>query len=124
MNALHSRVIFINNYGRHAHSFKAVPTEFLWDWTGLSAPIAGAGCITINGVFLAWDRWTPHGSAKVAAPIFVKALGPAVGTYPQLTSFSETTDDGIEGREADTGAKKTTSAAAPSSQEAAGNSAL
>lgn len=97
MNVLHASVIFVNNYGRHDHSFKAAPTQFLWDWQGLAAHVAGAGCITINGVYMAWSRWTPLGN-DVVAPLFERALGAdaVAGSYQQLTTFKETTPNGIE----------------------------
>ena len=54
-----AKLIFINNYGVHKHNFKATPVAYVWDWLELAAPIAGAGCITINGVFMCWVR-LPH----------------------------------------------------------------
>lgn len=84
MNALHVRLVFVNNYGRHQHTFKATPTQFLWDWVGMAAPVAGAGCITINGAFLAWTRWTPAGQER-GKKIQEEALGKPVGVYSQLS---------------------------------------
>ena len=54
-----SRRIFINNYGIHVHSFKAKPLAYVWDWLEMAAPLHGAGCITLNGVFMAWFRGMP-----------------------------------------------------------------
>jgi hypothetical protein len=84
MNALHVKVLFINNYGRNTHTFKARPTEFLWDWVGMSAPVAGAGCISVNGHFLAWSRWTPVGQEQ-EADIQEGALGKPKGVYEQMS---------------------------------------
>lgn len=57
-NALMSRLVFINNYGRHTHKFESTATSFVWDWMHLADVIYGAGCISINGQFLAWQRGT------------------------------------------------------------------
>ena len=54
-----SRRLFFNNYGKHKHSFKAVPVAYIWDWLELPAPLSGAGCITINEVFMCFVRGTP-----------------------------------------------------------------
>ena len=97
MNVMHVRVLFSNNYGRHSHSFKARPTQFLWDWLDMAAPVAGAGCITINGVFMAWARWTPAGLA-MAEESLAKALGQPVGRYTQLLHFHEPDMSGNGGK--------------------------
>jgi hypothetical protein len=83
MNAVHVGLIFINNYGRHTHTFKARPTAFLWDWLGLAAPVPGAGCITVNGVTMAWQRSTPA-DVGASADIFEGALGKPTAEFEQL----------------------------------------
>jgi len=54
-----SRRLFFNNYGIHTHSFKAKPVAYVWDWLEMAAPLHGAGCITLNGVFMGWLRGMP-----------------------------------------------------------------
>ena len=56
-NCLIADKVFVNNYGMHTFAFDAVPTRFVWDWSGL-APVHGAGMITVNGVSMAWIRGT------------------------------------------------------------------
>ena len=58
-------------------------TAFLWDWTGLAAPIAGAGSTCINGEYLAWVRWTEAG-LDAATDILEPVLGKPVGEVEQL----------------------------------------
>jgi hypothetical protein len=60
-NIYHCERIFVNNYGRHTSAIKAKPVAFKWDWVGLAAPVWGAGCIEVNGHFLAWFRGTSEG---------------------------------------------------------------
>ena len=50
-----------NNYGRHAVHTQGKVMAFTWDWMGMSAPVAAAGCITVNGALLVWTRWTEAG---------------------------------------------------------------
>lgn len=88
MNMLHCRVLFVNNYGRHTLSSKAVCTQFLWDWLGMSAPVPGLGVITINGATLAWARWTPGGLRSVEA-LLEGALGAPKTRLTQSLGFVE-----------------------------------
>ena len=76
--------LFVNNYGRHDHTFKAVATGFLWDWCGMAAPIAGFGGVTVNGAFLAWVRGTRADMDRCKAT-FAAALGEAVSEHDQST---------------------------------------
>ena len=82
-NHLHVTTILVNNYGRHSHSFRAKPTAFLWDWLGVAAPVAGAGCISVNGIFLAWTRST-RADLDATADIFEQALGAAREEHEQM----------------------------------------
>ena len=54
-----SRRLFFNNYGIHTHAFKAKPVAYMWDWLEMAAPLHGAGCITLNGIFMGWLRGMP-----------------------------------------------------------------
>jgi len=54
-----SRRIFINNSGIHQHTFSAKPVAYVWDWLEMAAPLHGAGCITLNSVFMVWFRGMP-----------------------------------------------------------------
>jgi len=83
LNHLHISVIFVNNYGRHSHTFKAQPTGFLWDWLGMAAPFPGTGCITVNGMFLAWTRST-RADLDASADILEQALGAAMEEHEQM----------------------------------------
>jgi hypothetical protein len=83
MNSLHIRVLFTNNYGRHSLRTAARPTAFLWDWVGMAAPIAGVGCIQINGQFMAWTRWTRAG-LDAAEDILAPVLGARIGELQQM----------------------------------------
>jgi hypothetical protein len=83
MNALHVGLIFINNYGRHTHTFAAKPTAFMWDWLGMAAPVPGAGVITVNGTTLAWQRGTPA-DVEASGGIFETALGKSTAEFDQL----------------------------------------
>jgi len=56
-----AQLCVFNNYGRHAVNTKGRVTAFTHDWMGLCAPVIIAGCITVNGAFLAWTRWTEAG---------------------------------------------------------------
>ena len=56
-----ANVVFVNNYGRHARTFKAKATAFKWGWIGMGAHVWGGGCVEINGRFLAWVRGTREG---------------------------------------------------------------
>ena len=51
--------------GTHEMAFKSKLTGFCWDWVGMCAPIAGCGCITVNGQLCAWTRWTPAGLDRI-----------------------------------------------------------
>ena len=70
-----ARLIFFNNYGIHTHNFSARPTAFVWDWLELGAHMHGAGCISINGIFLCWVRGMPstlrrgNFAAKLGEPV-------------------------------------------------------
>ena len=83
MNSLHVRILFYNNYGRHELRTAAKPRAFLWDWIGMAAPIAGCGCITVNGQFMAWTRWT-RGGLDAAEDILGPVLGERIGELEQM----------------------------------------
>ena len=89
MNHLHVAACFWNNYGRHMMAFNSKPTAFLWDWVGMSAPVAGAGCISINGELLAWTRWTEAG-LQAAERVFEPVLGAPIAQMDQFVA-----DDGL-----------------------------
>jgi hypothetical protein len=86
-NLMLARMIFINNYGKHEHNFTAKPVAFVWDWLELANSHVGAGCITINGVFLSWFRGMPSSHKAVD---FAKVLGPPVAETTQNQSWNET----------------------------------
>ena len=54
----------------------------------MAAPVPGAGCISINGVLLAWTRWTPRGMA-VPDAVYEPVMGAPRGTYTQELRFRE-----------------------------------
>lgn len=85
MNRIMAGAIFVNNYGRHTHTFAAAPTGFLWEWLHMAATVAGTGCITVNGRLLAWARWTPAGM-RAARPALEAALGPAAAELTQVAA--------------------------------------
>ena len=88
LNHLHSEVVFANNYGVHeGMRFTATPTAFLWDWLCMAAPVPGVGFLTINGVFLAWQRSTPA-DVRASAPLLEPVLGPPTGEFEQLTHWA------------------------------------
>uniref|UniRef100_A0A7S2I6S1 Uncharacterized protein n=1 Tax=Zooxanthella nutricula TaxID=1333877 RepID=A0A7S2I6S1_9DINO len=60
MNLILQRAMMFNNYGRHVHSFKAVPTAFSWDWLNFPGAMTAAFCISINGRFLCGLRGLPE----------------------------------------------------------------
>lgn len=82
-NFYHSRVVFVNNYGRHAMSIKAKPTAFKWDWVGMAAHVWGAGCIQVNGKFMGWMRGTKEGLAVIDDEA-TTAVGARVETLRQM----------------------------------------
>jgi hypothetical protein len=59
------------------------PTGFLWDWLGMAAPFPGTGCITVNGMFLAWTRST-RADLDASADILEQALGAAMEEHEQM----------------------------------------
>jgi hypothetical protein len=83
INYMHADTVFVNNYGRHTHSFLSIPRAFVWDWTNMAASIAGVGCISVNGVFLAWTRWTPAGQTA-HSELFEAALGAPIAEVEQM----------------------------------------
>ena len=83
MSHLHVNSIFMNNYGTHEMSFKARMLAFSWDWTGMCAPAAGCGCITVNGQLCAWTRWTEAGLDRVD-DIIRPVLGELVFDFDQI----------------------------------------
>ena len=107
MNSLHVRLLFMNNYGRHDIHTTAKPRAFIWDWVGMAGvrkrgeeaagrvlspnalrpqPIAGCGCITINGEFMAWTRWTRAG-LDTADDILAPVLGERIGELDQMAAL-------------------------------------
>ena len=71
------------SYSRLCPFPRHAPALCKQDWTGMCAPIAGCGCITVNDQLCAWTRWTPAGLDKVddlAAP----ALGACVYEFEQI----------------------------------------
>eukprot|EP00965_Chrysotila_dentata_P162001 5349444-Pleurochrysis_carterae.AAC.2 len=86
-NPMHSRSLFVNNYGIHKHNFSAKPVAFMWDWLEMAAPIHGAGCMTLNDTFLCWVRCMP--SAHKFSPMR-EAFGDPVAQVPQNTSWFAT----------------------------------
>mmetsp|Transcript_2646 Transcript_2646/g.9666 ORF Transcript_2646/g.9666 Transcript_2646/m.9666 type:complete len:404 (-) Transcript_2646:106-1317(-) len=61
----------------------AQPLAFVWDWLEVAAPIHGAGCITLNGTFMAWTRGMPSAHAQGD----FSALGDPVAVVPQNTMW-------------------------------------
>jgi hypothetical protein len=86
-NLILARMIFVNNYGKHQHNFKAKPVAFIWDWLHLANSHVGAGCIAINGVFLSWFRGMPSSQKAVD---FAEVLGAPVAETMQNQSWNET----------------------------------
>ena len=76
-NFYHCGVVFVNNYGKHAHRFHAKALKFKWDCIGLGAHCWGAGCLDVNGVFMAWVRGTEEGVLACETPL-AAALGRGV----------------------------------------------
>ena len=68
--------------GRHFTTCKSRALSWVWDWTGVAAPIAGLGTITIDGELLAWARWTPAGLAA-GRDLVDGVLGKPLGTLSQ-----------------------------------------
>jgi hypothetical protein len=87
-NLMFSRMIFVNNYGKHQHNFTAKPVAFVWDWLHLDSTHFGAGCITINGVLLSWFRGMMPASHK--AVDLAEVLGAPVAKTMQNLSWKET----------------------------------
>mmetsp|Transcript_27935 Transcript_27935/g.38625 ORF Transcript_27935/g.38625 Transcript_27935/m.38625 type:complete len:370 (-) Transcript_27935:164-1273(-) len=85
-NCLLSRLVLLNNYGKHEHNFKAKATGFKWDWIGMCAPVSGAGAIQINGEFLCWVRGTRH-DLDLNQDIFQAEFGPQVSEMSQITHW-------------------------------------
>jgi hypothetical protein len=75
-----SRRLFFNNYGIHEHTFSAKPLAYVWDWLEMAAPLHGAGCITLNGVFMGWVRGMP---AALAQGDFAPWMGEPVARATQ-----------------------------------------
>ncbi|CAB9526985.1 expressed unknown protein [Seminavis robusta] len=67
LNPLFTTTLFVSNYGVHNHNFAARPTQHVWDWLHLMNHCHGAGCITINGVFVAYFRGLESGHDKLTA---------------------------------------------------------
>jgi hypothetical protein len=86
-NIMLARMIFVNNYGKHEHNFTAKPVAFVWDWLHVANSHVGAGCITINGVFLSWFRGMPSSHKAVN---FAEVLGAPVAESMQNQSWNET----------------------------------
>jgi hypothetical protein len=84
-----SRQVFINNYGRHKHSFQAKPVAFVWDWLEMAAPLHGCGCIEINDTFLCWRRGLP-GSLLDQKMFADNKLGEPVAETTQQTQWFKT----------------------------------
>lgn len=82
-NFYHSRVVFVNNYGRHKHNIKAKATAFKWDWVGMAAHVWGCGCVSVNGRFLGWMRGTKEGLAAIDKEA-TEAVGDKVETLCQM----------------------------------------
>lgn len=82
-----ARLLFFNNYGIHVHNFSAVPTAFMWDWLELGAHMNGAGCISINGTFLAWVRGLPSALRRNE---LASKLGEPVGQVTQNMQWFKT----------------------------------
>jgi hypothetical protein len=83
-----SRQIFVNNYGRHQHHFQAKPVAYVWDWLEMAAPLKGCGCITINGVFLCWNRGMPSALDESKNP-FTRECGEPIATTQNQEWFSK-----------------------------------
>jgi hypothetical protein len=86
MNITHSERLFLNNYGSHSTTFKAILKVWQWDWLNVAACCSGAGCININGQFAAWTRWTPVGIEQQRKNL-TDALGEPVCTMRQNLNF-------------------------------------
>ncbi len=83
MSHLHVSALFLNNYGVHELGSRMRLLAFNWDWTGMAAPIAGCGCITVNGQLCAWTRWTGAGLDRVD-DLVAFALGGRVYDFEQI----------------------------------------
>jgi hypothetical protein len=86
-NLMLASMIFINNYGKHQHNFTAKPVAFVWDWLHLANSHVGAGCISINGVFLSWFRGMPSSHKAVD---FAEVLGAPVAETMQNQAWNKT----------------------------------
>jgi hypothetical protein len=86
-NLVLTRMIIVNNYGKHHHNFTAKPVAFVWDWLELANSHVCSGCITINGVFLSWFRGMPSSHKAVD---FAKVLGAPVAKTMQNQSWNGT----------------------------------
>ena len=69
LNAFFTRKIVVNNYGIHQHNFSSKAVAFVWDWLEMAAPVHVCGCISINGLFLAFARGLPA-SLEAAGTLF------------------------------------------------------
>jgi len=85
------RKIFVNNYGRHTHSFKAKLRGFVWDWLCVPATCRGAGCIEINGEFCVWTRGLDLKQPCVSDSI-EKHLGKNFDSFEQNSSWEALED--------------------------------
>ena len=85
------RKIFVNNYGRHSHSFKAKLRGFVWDWLGVPATCRGAGCIEINGEFCVWTRGLDLKQRCVSEPL-EKHLGKNFDSFEQNSAWEALED--------------------------------
>jgi len=54
----------------------------------MAAPVAGAGCISINGELFVWTRWTRAG-LDAAADLFDPVLGKPVAELSQLRAADD-----------------------------------
>jgi hypothetical protein len=61
--------------------------SFVWDWLHMANTHHGAGCITINGTFLCWERAikASHDVSQMA-----NTMGPPVAQTPQNSSWFKT----------------------------------
>jgi hypothetical protein len=88
MNVLKLDCIFSNNYGRHAHTFSARPTGFLWDWQCMGAHVLGVGCLTLQDTFFLWARGTPA-AMEIATEVLDAPFGAPIAVSTQATHFVE-----------------------------------
>ena len=83
LNGLFATHLFVNNYGRHAAATRAVARAFVWDWLGMAATVPACGCVSINGAYLVFTRWTRAGLAA-AADLLEPVLGAPRGEVSQM----------------------------------------